>query len=172
MVTNLFPKLEHDHDHCVDMAVDNARSLCARKSIKLTPLREAVLRALLSSHKALGAYDIIEALEPNGRRLAPISVYRVIDVLVDAGLVHRLESKNAYFACMADHDDPRSLLVLICEDCSRVAEAEATHAWEAIAELTRSSGFRVNNTVLEIHGCCADCASGKHLTSKETAENA
>jgi Fur family zinc uptake transcriptional regulator len=157
MADNLFPTLEHDHASCVDMAVDKARELCKDKSVKLTPLREAVLRVLLSTHKALGAYDIIENLKSGGREVAPISAYRVIDVLVEAGLVHRLESKNAYFACLSDHDDERSLLVLICEGCARVAEAEAHEAWKAIAELTRSSGFRVNNTVLEIQGYCAEC---------------
>ena len=140
------------------MAVDKARELCKDKSVRLTPLREAVLRALLSSHKALGAYDIIEALKTGGREVAPISAYRVIDVLVEAGLVHRLESKNAYFACLSTHDDERSLLVLICEGCARVAETEAEEAWKAIAELTRTSGFQVSNTVLEIHGYCAECS--------------
>ena len=62
--------------------------------MRLTPLREAVLRVLLSSHQALGAYDIIEKLQVNGRRLAPISVYRIIDVLLEAGLAHRLESQQ------------------------------------------------------------------------------
>jgi Fur family zinc uptake transcriptional regulator len=157
MADNLFPTLEHDHASCVDTAVDKARGLCTDKSVRLTPLREAVLRVLLSTHKALGAYDIIESLKSGGREVAPISAYRVIDVLVEAGLVHRLESKNAYFACLSDHDDERSLLVLICEGCARVAEAEAQEAWKAIAELTRSSGFRVNNTVLEIQGYCAEC---------------
>lgn len=157
MAENLFPTLEHDHDCCVDTAVDKARVLCRQKSVKLTPLREDILRVLLSSHKALGAYDIIEALRDRGRRLAPISVYRVIDVLVEAGLVHRLESKNAFFACLAEHDDTRSLVVLICENCARVAEAEATKAWEAIAGLTQANGFQVNSTVLEIQGICADC---------------
>lgn len=157
MSDNLFPTLEHDHDCCVDTAVEKARALCKHKSVKLTPLREAVLRVLLSSHKALGAYDVIEALKLSGRQLAPISAYRVIEVLADAGLVHRLESKNAYFACLADHDDTLSFLVLICEGCSRVAEAEATQAWEAIAEMTRSSGFKVNKTVLEIQGVCSEC---------------
>lgn len=165
MAENLFPTFEHDHDCCVDVAVDKARALFKEKSVRLTPLREVVLRVLLSSHRALGAYDIIEALKTEGRQLAPISVYRVIDVLVEAGLVHRLESKNAYFACLSEHSDTRSLLVLICEKCARVAEAETDKAWEAIAELTQANGFKVKNTVLEIQGICADCdrKSGKTL---------
>ncbi|MBX2806736.1 MAG: transcriptional repressor [Hyphomicrobiales bacterium] len=164
MSDNLFPTLEHDHNCCVDMAVGKAREICRDKSVKLTPLREAVFRVLLSSHKALGAYDIIESLKSEGREVAPISAYRIIEVLVDTGLVHRLESKNAYFACLSEHDDERSLLILICEGCARVAEADAHEAGKVIADLTRSSGFRVNNTVLEIHGYCAECGNKRTAT--------
>ena len=42
-----------------------------------------------------------------GTRLAPISVYRALDALLEAGVVHRLESKNAYFACSRLHQ-PRT----------------------------------------------------------------
>ena len=153
----LFPQPDHDHGDCVETAVARARTLCAEKSVRLTPLREAVLRVLLSAHRALGAYDIIELLKQDGRRLAPISVYRVVDVLLEAGLAHRLESRNAFFACLAEHDDTRSLLVLVCEKCARVAEAEAPKVWAAIKFMTQSNGFHVSETVLEIQGVCADC---------------
>lgn len=157
MPQTLFPKPGHDHASCVESAVGRAHELCRERSVKLTPLREAVLRALLSSHKALGAYEIIDKLQGEGRRLAPISVYRVIDVLLGAGLAHRLESRNAFFACLSEHGDRRSLIVLVCEKCLRVAETEAPAAWEAITAITQSNGFEVKETVLEIQGICADC---------------
>ena len=162
MPEELFPSPGHDHASCVDLAVKRAHGLCEARSVRLTPLREAVLRVLLSSHKALGAYEIIDKLRGEGRRLAPISAYRVIDVLLEAGLVHRLESKNAYFACLTEHSDTRSQLVLICEACARVAETEAPDVWKAIMPITQSNGFDVNETILEIQGTCADChrASG------------
>lgn len=157
MPETLFPQPGHDHGSCVEHAVARAHGICARRSVRLTPLREAVLRVLLSSHKALGAYDIIEKLQLNGRRLAPISVYRIIEVLLEAGLAHRLESRNAFFACLSEHDEAHSMLVLVCEGCCRVAEAEAPEAWHAIKHMTQSSGFAVTDTVLEIQGTCADC---------------
>jgi Fur family transcriptional regulator, zinc uptake regulator len=157
MTETVFPRPEHDHSSCIEHAIERAHKICAGKSVRLTPLREAVLRVLLSSHRALGAYEIIEELHKHGRRLAPISVYRIIDVLLAAGLAHRLESKNAFFACLADHAEANSMLVLICEDCARVAEAEAPEAWGAINSVTQSSGFAVSETVLEIQGTCADC---------------
>jgi Fur family transcriptional regulator, zinc uptake regulator len=157
MSQELFPEPGHDHGPCIEEAVARARRVCEARGIRLTPLREAVLRVLTGSHKALGAYDIIERMSAQGRRLAPISVYRIIDVLSEAGLVHRLESRNAYFACLAPHRDRASMVVLLCEACDRVAEAEAPAAWGAIDAITRDTGFAVSATILEIQGQCADC---------------
>jgi Fur family transcriptional regulator, zinc uptake regulator len=157
MPNQLFPKPGHDHGSCIEHAIARAKQVCEARGIRLTPLREAVLRVLTGSHKALGAYDIIDRMNEQGRRLAPISVYRIIDVLVEAGLVHRLESKNAYFACLSRHENAASMVVLLCEACNRVAEAEAPEAWGAIKAITQDSGFSVSATVLEIQGQCPDC---------------
>ncbi len=58
------------------MAIAEAR--CAERGQRLTPIRRAVLAALLRSHKPLGAYDIIEQMAPNSPALAPITAYRAI----------------------------------------------------------------------------------------------
>jgi len=157
MSNPLFPAPEHDHEGCAEQAIARARDICDLKGIRLTALRESVLRVLTGSHRALGAYEIIDQMNAQGRRLAPISVYRIIDVLLEAGVMHRLESKNAYFACLSGHDDKASRVVLLCNGCNRVAEAEAPAAWGAINSLTRETGFSISATVLEIQGLCSDC---------------
>jgi Fur family zinc uptake transcriptional regulator len=159
MPNSIFPRPGHDHGSCVEQAIERARQVCASRDIRLTALREAVLRVLTSSHKALGAYEIIERLSAQGRKLAPISVYRIIDILVEAKLVHRLESKNAYFACLSRHDDQPSMVILLCEGCDRVAEANASEAWDAIKAITKDNEFSISATVLEIQGQCSDCRS-------------
>jgi Fur family zinc uptake transcriptional regulator len=157
MPNTLFPAPGHDHGNCAERAIARAREICDRKGIRLTPLREAVLRVLTGSHRALGAYEIIDQMTAQGKRLAPISVYRIIDVLLEAGLVHRLESKNAFFACLSRHDETASMIVLLCDSCHRVAEAEAPEAWGAINSLMRETGFTISATVLEVQGQCPDC---------------
>ena len=78
------------------------KRLCAARAQRLTPMRRQVLEALLASHKPLGAYEIIERLADK-RRPAPITVYRALDFLRDNGLVHRIESRNAFVACVHNH---------------------------------------------------------------------
>jgi Fur family zinc uptake transcriptional regulator len=153
-----FPPRGHNHSQCIERALARAREVCAERGVRFTELRERVFREIAASHSPLGAYEVIERLASGGKRLAPISVYRIIEVLEAAGLVHRLESKNAYFACHSAHDGGASL-VLICEACGRVAEADAPGARDAIACVTQSSNFQALDAVLEIKGRCGDCAA-------------
>lgn len=119
---------------------------------------------LLASHRPVGAYDIIERLATGERRLAPISVYRVLDVLTSAGLIHRLESRNAFFACRAPHTHGGRPLVMLCEACDRVAEAPAGEALGAIARATARGGFTATDTVLEVRGTCEPCRKADKAT--------
>ena len=99
-----FPAPDHDHDRCAADAITHAEQVCERRAQKFTPIRRQVLQALLSSHRPLGAYEVIDELAKSMPRPAPITVYRALDFLMDNGLVHRIESRNAYLACAHDHD--------------------------------------------------------------------
>ena len=112
-----FPAPDHDHGRCTADALQHAERVCARRSQKFTPIRRQVLEALLSSHRPLGAYEIIEELAKSNSRPAPITVYRALDFLMENGLVHRIESRNAFLACAHDHDEAAMVAFLICERC-------------------------------------------------------
>jgi Fur family transcriptional regulator, zinc uptake regulator len=155
-----FPARDHDHGLCVQDALGRARTRCLELEIKWTALREQVFRHVAQSHKPVSAYDLIESLAKEGKRLAPVSVYRILDVFQGAGLVHRLESRNAFFACMTEHASAPQTITLVCEGCERVIEADAPDAFRAIGTATQTSGFRARNVVIEVGGTCADCDEG------------
>src|ERR1700676_4282437 len=94
-----FPAPDHDHGRCTADAMTHAEQVCVRRAQKFTPIRRQVLQALLSSHRPLGAYEVIDELAKTMPRPAPITVYRALDFLMENGLVHRIESRNAYLAC-------------------------------------------------------------------------
>ena len=152
-----FPGRDHDHGVCVQDALGRARTRCLELGIKWTALREQVFRHVARSHKPVSAYDLIESLAKEGKRLAPVSVYRILEVFQSAGLVHRLESRNAFFACMTEHASASQTITLLCEGCERVVEADAPDAFRAIGLATRTSSFRAQNVVIEVSGMCMDC---------------
>ena len=104
MRTRYFPSPDHDHERCASDAIAHAEAICAARRERLTPIRRHVLEALLASHKPLGAYEIIDRLAARGARPAPITIYRALDFLREKGLVHRIESRNAFIACVHNHE--------------------------------------------------------------------
>src|SRR5436190_17656629 len=113
----VFPLPDHDHNRCLDDAMAVAEARCLERGQRLTSIRRKVLAVLLGSHKPLGAYEIIERLEPKGPRPAPITVYRALEFLRENGLVHRIESRNAFIACVHSHAAGELVVFLICEHC-------------------------------------------------------
>ncbi len=153
-----FPAPDHDHGRCTADALSHAEAVCERRSQKFTPIRRQVLQALLSSHKPLGAYEVIDELARSMPRPAPITVYRALDFLMANGLVHRIESRNAYLACAHDHDDATSAVAfLICERCGLVGEIPSAPFAQDLTAAARASGFAPKLSVVEITGICTHC---------------
>ncbi|MEX0753247.1 MAG: transcriptional repressor [Xanthobacteraceae bacterium] len=158
--STLFPAPGHDHDRCSSEAMVQAEAICAARGQRLTPIRRQVLQALLASHKPLGAYEIIDLLAAGGGRPAPITVYRALDFLRENGLVHRIESRNAFVACIHNHETGALVVFLICEKCGAVGEALSAAAAESLRSAARSAGFTPKTPVIEIAGICAHCRKG------------
>jgi Fur family zinc uptake transcriptional regulator len=163
MPNQVFPAPEHNHELCLDEALDRARKVFDTKGMRLTPLRESVFREIAAaSHRAIGAYEVLERMAAHGKRRAPISVYRAIDALVEAGIVHRFESRNAFFACHSGHEHRQ--LVLACEGCGSVAEVDGSTVFTAIDASADEASFQPSpgiKAVVEVWGRCANCRRGE-----------
>ncbi len=111
----------------------------------------------MASHRPLGAYEVIDLLARSMPRPAPITVYRALDFLMENGLVHRIESRNAYLACAHDHDTAAMVAFLICDACGSVGEIPAAPVAQSLDAAARASGFAPKLSVVEITGTCAHC---------------
>jgi Fur family zinc uptake transcriptional regulator len=156
-----FPAPGHDHGPCLKDTLRRAAEVFEANGLKLTPLRRRVLEEVAASHHAVGAYEILERLSRKERtRMAPISVYRALEALLEMGVVHRLESRNAYFACHAPHGKHAARqIVLACERCATVAEVAASPAFDAIDSAAETAGFKTMRVMVEVSGVCATCAA-------------
>lgn len=152
-----FPAPDHDHGRCASDAMSHAERQCEARGQKFTPIRRRVLQALLASHKPLGAYEIIDDLARVMARPAPITIYRALDFLMGNGLVHRIESRNAFLACVHNHDATPVVALLICDRCGSVGEIPATPLAKSVAEMVDGTGFSPKLSVVEITGLCGHC---------------
>lgn len=134
-----------------------SEAICQAQKVRLTPIRRRVLEALYATHKPMGAYEIAERLTPPGKRMAPITVYRALDFLIDQGLACRLASQNAYIASFQVDTAPETTAFLICETCGGVDEASSPGLSGAVTALLEREGFAPRAKVLEIMGRCDHC---------------
>ncbi len=154
----LFPEPGHDHGSCIASGFEYAEAACDGRRVRFTPNRRAVLEVLLSDHKPLSAYEIAERIDWRGRKGGPVQVYRALELFETLGLVHRIESLNAYIAC-SRQDASHGAQFLVCKHCNRVAEASDGRLEKDIQRLAEQAGFQVHAPVVEIKGLCPDCAA-------------
>ena len=148
------------HLHEGSSLTDAARRAFERAGEQWTPMRAEIFDALSGADKPASAYDMAEAVSKStGRRVAANSVYRILDVFVAANLARRIESVNAYVANAhpeCDHD----CIFLVCDVCGRVAHVDDDRLAQSVRGSAEQAGFSRLRPVIEVRGCCADCAEG------------
>ena len=149
--------LHHDHSQCIHTALAVAEQLCKERGALLTPIRRKTLELIWNSHKAIKAYDLLDQLRPINDAAKPSTVYRALDFLLEQGLIHRVESLNAFVGCHCSgiqHDQ----LLLICTVCHNIEEREASPVLAALATELQQAGFIPQRKTIEIHGLCKNCS--------------
>lgn len=127
-------------------------------TIRGTQMQNDVLDVLVQHAKCLSAYDIRDALRPGNPKLAPMTIYRALDALIEKGKVHRLESRNAFVACQsAAHTQP--VILSVCDACGAVEEAAAPNIFDAVGMIAAQTGFTPKRRVLEVTGECGTCTA-------------
>ncbi len=152
----------HDHQHCIDTALERAKTICAESGAKLTAQRQMVLQLVWQSHKPLGAYALMSQLQQlTGKIVAPPTVYRALEFLLEHGLIHRVHSLNAFVGC--DHPgQPHSGQLLICRNCGDAQELDNSALNASIAQMLPANGFVPERVMLEITGLCNTCQAHAH----------
>lgn len=101
---------------------------------------------------------MIEGVAKQHKRPAPMTIYRALDFLMEAGLVHRIESRNAYLACVQDHGPDTMIAFFICQACGVAGEASLPGVSQKLAHAAKDVGFTPKASVIEISGICAECS--------------
>mgnify|MGYP001290721946 CR=1 FL=1 len=147
----------HDHKACIRLVLEQAKELCAQRGVQLTPIRYQVLELVWDSHKAVKAYDLLDKIKPLQPAAKPATIYRALDFLLEQGLIHRIESLNAFVGCRHS-GHPHEQLMLICKQCHEVEERPAPEVMRVLGDETVQARFSVHSRAIEIHGICAKCA--------------
>jgi Fur family zinc uptake transcriptional regulator len=123
-----------------------------------TEMRAQIYAAIAEQERPASAYDIADLVsQRRGKRVAPNSVYRILDLFVANDLVRRVESANAFVAnshpgCVHD------CIFLICDQCGQTTHIDNDRIANDVRDASSASGFAPQRPVIEVRGTCADCA--------------
>ena len=130
-----------------------------KESPELTNKQTLVMNLLRKTKGSLGAYAILDELHDSGFR-SPVQVYRALEKLIELGLVHRLESLNAFVACQQKtcySKSKETIMFTICEICGCVQELVNNGLVHLVRSLEKDIDFLANRSVIELKGICSTC---------------
>jgi Fur family zinc uptake transcriptional regulator len=140
------------HAHNSASAQDQAQRLAA-----LGRVPREVFALLADSTTPLKAYELLWRLQANrGRRAPPTTIYRALATLIEAGLVHRIESLGAFIVC-AMPDTSHDPIFLLCEQCGSALETNVGSIAQSVTEHVEGVGFQVRRLNCIVRGRCSIC---------------
>lgn len=154
--------MAHDHhhhhsEHAGETLVEAARNALTGAGEQWTEMRSDVFEELARHERPASAYDIADNLsKTRGKRVAPNSVYRILDVFVTNNLAMRVESANAYLANShpgCTHD----CIFLVCDGCGEATHMDDDDISQAVRSVARKAHFKPERPIIEIRGLCAAC---------------
>ena len=137
-----------------------AERQCQQRGVRFTPIRQRVLEMIAEASGGLKAYELLDRLATEHAAARPPTIYRALDFLIEQGLVHRIESLNAYVACPCP-EHAHGFQLLICRECGRVEELHLDDINAQLARRARELGFAVQRQTIELLGLCDACQGRK-----------
>ena len=124
-----------------------------------TAMRASIYDALAVQPRPASAYDIADVVsQARGKRVAPNSVYRILDLFVASNLATRVESANAYIV-NAHPGCQHDCIFLVCTSCGVALHTDDDTLTSALRERAARENFAPERVVIEVQGRCGDCAT-------------
>ncbi len=154
--------MESAHDHRHHEASGMTLAKAAQQTLEAggeqwTPMRADIFAVLAGYEKPASAYDIAEKVsQRRGKRVAPNSIYRILDLFVAANLAQRVESANAYVA-NAHPGCRHDCIYLVCQSCGEATHLDDDALTAQVRAVGVGAGFTAERPVIEVLGRCAKC---------------
>ncbi|MFC1921539.1 Fur family transcriptional regulator [Chloroflexota bacterium] len=127
-----------------------------KNGYKLTPQRRAVIKIITSAKGHLTPATICEKIHRVHPDIGLVTIYRTLDLLAELGLVCELHTDGKHRSYTTGITQ-RHHHHLICSGCGTVVDFAGRHLEKLERSLSRESGFRIDDHLLEFVGLCRTC---------------
>jgi Fur family ferric uptake transcriptional regulator len=142
----------------IKRALVKFRDVLRKKSLRMTPVREAIVRGALEHTDHFDAQKLARRLQANGVHEASMAtVYRTMPLLVEAGILQQTllssgEGVLYEIAFEREHHDH-----LVCTVCGKVIEFHFEAFERLQKDLAAKYDFELTRHVHELLGRCSSC---------------
>lgn len=136
---------------------EHVHAVLARAGFKRGGARERIIELLAREPCALSAVEIEDALRAEDKPTGRASIYRVLELLVDHGLVERVAVGHGLSRFERAHPGGEHHHHLICDQCGRLVAFDDPALERAIDDLSERLGVRVEHHDVVLRGACQQC---------------
>lgn len=130
------------------------------RNLRVTAERRALLRAIFAQHRHIDAEEVLRAARGAGHKISRATVYRNLELLVVAGLAHKVRLGD--HRVVYEHLHPgQSHDHLACRRCGRIVEFVSPGIAAMLGEICRAHAFEPRRNQIQIVGVCRDCAAAE-----------
>ena len=134
--------------HAIVRALDDA-------GYRLTEPRRRLAELIAAQPGHFSADSLFDESRRRHIGLTRATIFRSIEVLTRVGAIERIDlpgGEHALVACEALHHHH-----VVCSSCGRATPVRDCGIVDAVTEIARRTGYRVDAHRVEIFGVCPDC---------------
>jgi Fur family transcriptional regulator, ferric uptake regulator len=138
-----------------------------RAGFRLTEPRRAVAQLIADQPGHFTSADLVREARVRRLGIGRATIFRTIEVLTEVGAIERIDLPNgehAYVGCELTHHHH-----VVCSRCGRTAEIADAGLRTVVREVSRRTGFRVDEHRLELFGLCPVCQAAEPTPIRRTA---
>jgi Fur family ferric uptake transcriptional regulator len=142
--------------------VESLRPAGSKRSGK----RDFIVNVFLRQEGHLTADNLVDLIRREDQRISRATIYRTLQWMVDAGIARKVDFGEGRFRFEHSYRHPRHFH-LICKSCNRSFEFLSSDIEALIEEVAAARNFTPRQSVLQIHGTCEACRTGKPAESED-----
>ncbi|HUD09242.1 MAG TPA: transcriptional repressor [Patescibacteria group bacterium] len=123
-------------------------------NFKKTPARSIIIEFLSNSKSPVDVEQIISFLRSKKLNTNKVTVYRIIELLLQNGIVERLEFGEGKFRYELKKKHHHHL---VCQNCGKIQDVEIGVIEKLEKEIQKNKHFQVQSHSLEFFGLCENC---------------
>jgi Fur family ferric uptake transcriptional regulator len=128
--------------------------------------RDLIVNVFLRQDGHLSADDLVDVMRREDHKISRATVYRTLQWMLEAGIARKVDFGDGRFRFEHSYRQPRHFH-LICQRCNRSSEFLSSDIETLVEEVAEARGFSIRQSVVQLHGTCEECRTGRRRPEAE-----